>query len=411
MTNGEEKNTTEEEVEVFDHTSEIEIKKDVLENSNNDMKTSNSISLQQLVNSSNGTVNIVNQTPIDIHEDIVESNDSDDINLSNEIVKTNNSLLKSPHGKTMLSDSELLYAFVGKKYHSFVTREFNFAAFFLTVIYLLFRKMYFYSLIVTILFLLAGYFLNNIIFLLLAYLVIGFILGLFVNKLYLQYSKNKIENIRFKNTFLKNDELLKKCSTKGGVSIVSVVIGTVINFLIITIVLGLYLYFVQKVSIGNLYSHIIEMYQNIVAIKEDEKYNGIINYDTKVVIRDEFSIVASNQLDKITKHEPYMYEYEYNNDGEECNFRLASVENYSNAVKLIDGVKEYNESSKPSRGTITINNIVWERVDFISNATHKYYYATNKNDKLFLVEYSMSTNKNTECNKFHNQLVNSIKIK
>lgn len=211
------------------------------------------ISLQQVAHSQEGNI------PTNSSNPIIEQNESIEIVNTGQISNMNN--LKNPNSqKKYLTDSEMLYAFIGTNYQKFIMGKFNFPAFFLSAIYLLYRKMRFYSFIVTVLYVITSIFIKNPLYLSGIFLTINFILGLCVNKLYIRHCRNKIDNIRYKFSFFENEELLQKCKENGGTSILSIILGLLVNFIIIVIIIGLYLYFIVKIPVSDIYKKIMDYF-------------------------------------------------------------------------------------------------------------------------------------------------------
>lgn len=235
-----------------------EVKNDVTMGDNGETVSNNHIYLQQVAHSQEGNI-IPNPSEQVIEENNVSIDNTGQISNTGQI----NNLNSSPDNKKkFLTDSEMLYAFIGNNYQKFIMGKFNFSAFFLSIIYLLYRKMHFYSFIVMVLYIISIIFVKNTLYLSGITLTINFILGLCTNKMYLAHCRNKIDNIRYKHTFLENEELLQKCKEKGGTSIINVIVGIVVNVIIIILAISLYLYFVVKTPISDIYNKIMDYIVN-----------------------------------------------------------------------------------------------------------------------------------------------------
>ena len=225
--------------------------------------TSGHISLQQVVSGNDikveepitiqGTDNNINTSTSISSSDISPIKEDNDSSQSNNYVNPQNK-------KTFVTDSELLYNFIGNNYQKIIMGKFNFSAFLLSFIYLLYRKMYFYSFLVMLIYVIVPIFIKNTLYLCGIFLVINFILGLVVNKLYLKHCDNKINNIRYKFSFYDNDSVRNECKKAGGTSIISVIIGLIINIGITVLFMGLYLYFIDKVQLSDMFKKIIDFY-------------------------------------------------------------------------------------------------------------------------------------------------------
>ena len=193
--------------------------------------------------------------------------------VQNDVVSSNNSTINNGLSKNMyanpnnkkefLADSDLLYNFIGHNYQRIVRVKFNIPALLLSVIYLLFRKMYFYSFVVTLLYVLLLIFVKDSTYLIVGILTINTILFLFTNKLYLRHCRTKIDNIRYKHSFFGNEEMLNECRKIGGTSIISIFIGLIMNAIIIFLLIFSYFYFIEKVSFNDIFGRIIDLFKDI----------------------------------------------------------------------------------------------------------------------------------------------------
>ena len=193
------------------------------------------------------------------NENIENNNTIDTLNNNISTMETINNPKKSNY---LLADSELLYNFIGKNYQKFAMHSFNFAALVFSFIYLLFRKMYFYSFIVMIIYFLMSIFIKNPYFLCAGILVVDLLLFLYTNKLYFRHCRTKIDNIRYKNSIYNNELVLLECKKKGGTSILSVIFGFIINILVICALVFSYFYFINKTPIDKIYNKVIGLYIN-----------------------------------------------------------------------------------------------------------------------------------------------------
>ena len=374
----------------------------------NNTNASNHVSLAQIISSGNIELNN--------NEEIINNSNVEDETTSPipKGIKTN-----QERKKEYLSNGELLYAFIGKNYQKFITRFFNFPALFFSIVYLLYRKMYFYSFVVTIIYILLSIFIKNPLYLGCGILFICTLLFIFTNKLYLRFSRNKIEDIRYKYPYLDNEQMLNKCRHVGGTSIISVIFGFILNMAIIILMLGAYLYFILKIPVESLFKGMINLYSGTVigekiGIKEDEpgeyhgKYNGQIWFNM-VDIKSKYAVDIPSQFTNDSSYNSYKYEYD--TIDENCEFTLYSVEGYSSADKFIDEVIDYENNNAPRKGEKEYNDIKWITVNFNDTFGNRYYYATEKNNQVFVSEYTIKESKNNECNAFHVQIISSIKNK
>ncbi len=131
--------------------------------------------------------------------------------------------------------------FIGKNCNKIKNKIYNFSALFFGVIYMFYRKMYFYGIVGIISYFILSIFVKNIYFLGL----INIILFFSFNSIYLSYTYNKLKSITDAYPHSSKEQLTGLCADKGGTSdfgaflgIVSVVVLTFI-FIFITMNLGI----------------------------------------------------------------------------------------------------------------------------------------------------------------------------
>ena len=131
-----------------------------------------------------------------------------------------------------VTDEELLKAYIGDSYDSFLNKKFNIGAFFLTGIYCFYRKMIVYGAIICVVELILS--LAKI----LSLLSIGICIaaGIYGNRIYLNYAKKHIEKIKASNPGMARDQLLDVCRHDGGVSTVYAIGLTVVIAVIFNII-------------------------------------------------------------------------------------------------------------------------------------------------------------------------------
>lgn len=140
------------------------------------------------------------------------------------------------------SEDELLEQFVGKNHFKILSNNFNICAMLFGPFYLWYRKMFLASYIYIMIMTLLTYGLvfvfkyNNPVYELILYTVGSIALGLSFNKLYIKKAKRKVNKINEKYSGQMDAfEVGRKCSKKGGGSILSMLLG-MISFTLITIV-------------------------------------------------------------------------------------------------------------------------------------------------------------------------------
>ncbi len=162
---------------------------------------------------------------------------------------TPNEPISAPPSEPANNDEELLKAFIGQNYEKITTSQFNFAGLFFTTFYMFYRKMFLYSILVFLL----NFLISTILKTAAASLIISLLLGIFVNKLYLYYAKNKIAKIKLKNPQKSFSELQSICQKKGGTSVGLAFLGTIVEFVIALIIAIIMLI----IGIGTIFSQLL----------------------------------------------------------------------------------------------------------------------------------------------------------
>ncbi len=131
----------------------------------------------------------------------------------------------------VINNSLLLDSFIGKNIDKIKNRIYNFSALFFGVVYMFYRKMYFYGVVGILSYLLLSIFVKDIYFLGL----INIILFFSFNSIYLSYVNNKIKS--FRNSFPHStmEQLEGLCSNKGGTSDFGAFLG-VVSIIVLTFI-------------------------------------------------------------------------------------------------------------------------------------------------------------------------------
>ncbi len=298
------------------------------------------------------------------------------------------------------NDEELLKAFIGNNYESIITKPFNFAAFFFSSLYLFYRKMFGYALVVFVL----NFVVLNLIKNFTVTAIFNVIIGLCANKLYIFYARKKIEKIKLENTQKDIAEIKKICSNKGGVSIGLTILGFIIEVVSTIIILVIMLTLGVASIFGNLFLNLGG---------KNGTYNGVMSLDSSVNMNQEFSITVPSQFKNDSTSSEYQYEYTSSSGGfNKCSISFTSPEDFSNAEDLIRQIAKYETDNNPTTVTKnSINNIEWYWFTLNDSFGKKYYYGTTKNNKVFLLEYEIQEDAPSDCEQYQQQILNSIQAK
>ena len=139
------------------------------------------------------------------------------------------------------SDQELLRAYVGNNYQKIISMPFNIFGFLFTALYVLYRKMYSYSLILLAILVAVFIFIKSPIIVFIIYLILAIFIGFTINRIYISSAKRKVNNIKQKNINMHYQEIKDICSLNGGTSIrgvISITLIVVVCSLAILFVVG-----------------------------------------------------------------------------------------------------------------------------------------------------------------------------
>lgn len=217
-------------------TIQVPVENESLQNATSNFEVQNNV---EMTNTTNNTT------------DNIQSNISSEQPVSNNINFGTSSEEES---------KELLKAYIGKNYEKITTRKFNFAGAIFGALYMFYRKMLGYAIIVflinTIIPTVILNVIKNSLLAFVIYILINIIIvGIFVNNIYVKFAKQKINKIKSNNPSKNIDELKSICTNKGGTSLGCLFLGIIIPivmFIIIGIIMTIF-------SIGTMFGQIIKL--------------------------------------------------------------------------------------------------------------------------------------------------------
>lgn len=158
------------------------------------------------------------------------------------------------------NDEELLQAFIGKNYEKIIAKKFNIWGFLFNLFYVFYRKMTWIGTLIIFIVSIVATITNNTSPLTYAiingtvFIAISVILGIYVNTIYIDYSKNIIAKIKASNPDKSTEELKNICATIGGTSIIDIFHGILV-LLIINFTFGLIIGTIESTTgITNLFN-------------------------------------------------------------------------------------------------------------------------------------------------------------
>ena len=385
---------------------------------NNNMSNQNSnmifFSLQdgKMVNSQNNTMGQARNINL-TSPDAINSN-----KLNGPIVEVGNDVWVSDKYKNNgvgisygeVSDEELMRAFIGGDSFKIRNNIFNYAGFLFSFLYMFYRKLYLFGVITSLIYLLSYLFVfQGKPYLL---LVLNIIVGFTVNKLHVLHAKIKIKQIRNKNINKIPEEIKTICTVKGGADIKNVFWGIVLNVLLLlcTIII------LPRTS----FSSVLEPYNPMIeeaSVKLKDVFNDYtdtfktpVQYDHKYRVKNYFLVyVPSVFKDSSTS---YNYKYTYSSSDillNACRFSFNAIKKYSDPLRYINELKQYNINNNPTDITIVnINDRKWYTFSFDSLAGRMDYYTTAINDKVFLMEFEKEENAPEDCYVYKDKIISSV---
>ena len=392
---------------------------DVISQQNNPLNNVNNIPNQGSISQPNNNINTINSAnnPLNNVSNVPNqgsiSQPNNNINTINSVNQQNSTFTNTatnmdiqeqiqPHSNIQIDNNELLKTFIGNNYDKITTRKFNFAGFFFSTLYMFYRKMFGYGLLLFALNFIILNFTNYIV-----YLVFCVVVGLLVNKVYLYFANKKINKIRLSNPQKGIQELKSICSVKGGTNTGAIFLGLLCEFLIAVVILVIMSIFGLTSVITNLFTS----FSNDAKSSLNGTYEGVLMTNTSIDIDNEFTITIPSKFED--KSDDYSYEYEYSSDSgvfDKCEISLESIQGFSDASNLINQMADYNIDNNPTKVTKkSINNIdwYWFKVDDSFGTT--YYYGTTKNNKVFLLKYEINEDASNDCKSYREQIIKSIK--
>lgn len=379
-------------------------------NSENKSKSGNGMFINTSNTSNVGVWNGFNNSLLNLKNDASiqsSTNEKNENSTNNQINAMEKQDIEKKHSNTtddLVTNQQLVEAFIGKKYDKITRSFFNLAGFLFTTFYMFYRKMILYGIISTLLLSVALYFFKSPITL----LVYSLVVGLSVNNFYVSFAERKVAKIRRKKSKKSIEQLKIICSKKGGTSIISIILGTLFQVITeLTIIILLIIAGLSKVT-NNFFQ--INTFINSTLNKT---FNGIFIPDTSVKISNNFTSITPQNFKDLSNKYQYKYEYTYGDlEHEKCTVTLYSLKGFNNAEKLVNQMtKYYNKDGSTAVENININNINWYWFSLEDVFEKNYYYGTTKKNKTFLLKYQINKRTANDCESYTQLILNSINSK
>lgn len=313
-----------------------------------------------------------------------------DINAKKQVKADNLKLGPEYAEETNLENKEDYFRFyVGSNYEKISKRFFNFSALLIPYFYFLYRKMFSFAIYLFILFLAIITITGNILYT----LPINLFCFLFANKIYMK----KVQ-IGFDSTGQKGEKLRKR----GGTSIINILTGTIVMFLIFFgVTLLLRIGKIPTLATEALYlkPNGIDMFDIILAPKKEElpPFDGSFSIDTTENIKKTFNATpTSTYIEDNTSR--ISYKFSYASERINCDVTFFALEDYKKIKPMLFAIEDYYKGNIIDKNSEeTINDITWNKISYRKNSSKMYHYFTYYNNKIYNYQMEIIRDENNKC--------------
>jgi len=400
------------------------------------------INEQSVVEDNKEEINVEdNKEEINVEDNTLleETNTNEEIQQQNQEVinkQINPQIPKKPK-KTKKQQREfnakLFTNYVGKNYKKIMQEKFSIPAFFFNALYLIYRKMYILGIgLYFFLLLLLTIFSDNMILSIIIsiiYLVISILLGIFTNQKYCEKAYEECKEISEKYDYISDDAIIKLCKRKGGTNIAAVIATIILasgvavpSAVVIKTIAGVQFKSMNTTSSEstsnntpttlNINKNEVNQNQKTSEVEEDDEI-FVITYNSEVNLDNEFSIkLPSKAIDNSanTSEKNFKVVIDNNDPNSVCNFDFSQIDGYNNSNKFLTEYAKFEKTSNPI--TKKINGMTWNIINFKSIMNNVTYSAVTKDNKVYLLAYEVDLDiDKTICDKYYNEVINSIKTK
>ncbi|MBO5475928.1 MAG: DUF2628 domain-containing protein [Bacilli bacterium] len=303
-----------------------------------------------------------------------------------------------------VKDEKYFRLFIGSNYELITQKRFNYAAFFLCGIYLLYRKCYVLGAawtVINLIFLILLPLLNVHIFITLAVILISHIIcGFVANQSYVNYVGAKIVEYRSKDKNNLKDILIRKGGTDILVSSVVGIVSAILTF-----------FCLYDVSMEYINKYILvpdekPKVNDTEIIIDTFKYDGVLKV-RDVAISEIVSFPNLVDFNNISKSNNIAYLYGENEIVPKCKMEVNVLDYNTNAKSFIKGLaKYYHELNNNITQVDGKNN--WYRITIVENTKEVIYNATVKNKNLILYRVTYIPETKESCLSYYNNIIGEI---
>lgn len=295
-----------------------------------------------------------------------------------------------------VNDEDLIKAYVGNNYNTIKNTKFSIPTFFLGTYYFLYRKMWLYVILAIIISIAS-----TIIAIVTDLWYISFATSLYMifmsikfSEIYLHTVRKRVENIKMNNQDKTGKELLDICKSKGGVSVLAVVITTIFILPIVLFV-----------------TFFIIFYGIFEGVGGDDFFNDNNSIENKSELKYELPDIYKKN-DSSYNSDTYQ-SYRYNDTNNSCSISITNYATYgdkSTEEHLKDNVISSMNEDVSEIKNATINNYKWSFVEINSTEKKEYKYASIYNERLYIVSYVINNDNNKLCSNGYNTFISSLKF-
>lgn len=301
-------------------------------------------------------------------------------------------------------DEKYFKLFIGNNYDRITKREFNYAAFLFGGAYLVYRKSYLLGItwiIINLIFLILLPLLNVDIYIVLGIIFISHVAcGYAANPSYINYVGTKIIEYRSKS---KND-LKDVLITKGGTNI----LFASIVFLLSVGISGICLFD----EIVDMNKYMINKTQPPINNGDSEiiinfKYDGILKENNEENIHDKISVPLLDGFQDLSSGVKYKYLYGENEILPKCMVEVSELSYRIDKSSFLKGFAKYHNELPENIKSYTAN-LEWNYLVLIDNTKETIYNVTEKNNKLYLLKVTYTSEYKDTCMYYYDTTIKGI---
>ena len=309
--------------------------------------------------------------------------------------------------------NDLIGVFVGKNYDKIKTGGLNIAGFLLNGIYLFYRKMPIYGLLMFAVGAALVYFLKSP----LICLIFPVAIGVFGSKIYLSHAEKKVADIKAKNQDKDINQVMELIKKAGGTSVVFLIVGVLLEAALV----GLSVYVLMFANAEDKKEKDSGDVEEVEEYVDDEEFETTedesdttddttgattFTYDITDSVANAFTITAPAGFTDKSDGMKYIFEFKANTgENDNCVSSLSGIK-ATDAKTFATEMSAKNNST--DLNTVTINNVNWNYFSANTAVGTKYYYTTDLNGKVYLFEYTVETNAFADCLGYRDIILNTV---